>query len=178
MLIAPLTIDECAQAAHFHQTTFYRGWTEKEFQDLLKDPLVCGFKAQEKKSFSKLSTTSQNYHAEFVLASQGAPKQVRDNNMCGYILCRIVKNEAEILTLVIAQPFQRKGIGSLLLQYLYEHLKAKGVSKLFLEVAEDDKGAQSFYVTNGFALLGQRPKYYKRPGNQFVDALNFVKVIE
>src|SRR4029079_2068858 len=97
--------------------------------------------------------------------------------LCGYILWREIEGEAEILTLVIAPFFQRRGLGNLLLAALFEQLIKKGMTKLFLEVAEDNKSAQSFYIKNGFSLLGIRPNYYKMSENKFVNALNFVKNI-
>jgi len=148
MYVTSLTLNNCAQATQLHRACFYKGWTEKDFQDFLRDPLVFGLKIQKEDTF------------------------------CGYILWREIDHEAEILTLVIAPPFQRKGLGNHLLKALLTYLKEKKISKLFLEVAEDNKAAQSFYLRNGFTLLGTRPKYYKRPENKFVDALNFVRVIE
>src|SRR5437016_5284679 len=135
MYITSLTLKDCAEAAQLHQTAFYRGWTEKDFQEFLNDRLVCSYKIQ------------------------------KDGTLCGYILWREIDDEAEILTLVIAPSFQRRGLGNLLLKALFKHLKEIRIFKIFLEVAEDNTAAQSFYIRNGFILLGTRPKYYKRPAN-------------
>lgn len=148
MCLTSLTRKDCAHAAPLHQAVFYRGWTEKDFQDFLKDPCTFGLKIQN------------------------------NGNLCGYILWREIDGEAELLTLVVSPPFQRRGLGNRLLSTLFEHLKTKGISKLFLEVAEDNSIAQSFYIKNGFILLGKRPQYYSRKGNTFVDGLNFFKTIE
>jgi ribosomal-protein-alanine N-acetyltransferase len=142
-----LNLKNCAQAACLHQSAFYKGWTEKDFQDFLQEPLVFGLKIQ------------------------------KDNTLCGYILWREVGHEAEILTLVIAPPFQRMGLGTHLFSALFNQLKAKEIEKLFLEVAEDNQSAQSFYKKQGFTFLSTRPNYYQRPENRFVSGLNFFKII-
>jgi len=146
--ITPLTSEDCAQAATLHQAAFFKGWTENDFQDFLKAPLVFGL---------KIEGTSHFY---------------------GFILWRKVDTEAEILTLVIAGSFQRRGMGRHLLDAMFKNLKEKGVSKLFLEVAVDNKNAQSFYIMKGFTFLGTRPNYYERPENKVVDALIFCKEIK
>lgn len=148
MHVSPLTLKDCPQVARLHQKTFYRGWNEKDFESFLKDRLVFGFKIE------------------------------KDEIFCGYILWREIDIEAEILTLVISVPFQRMGMGNVLLNGVFECLKAHGISKLFLEVAEDNEGAKTFYIKNGFILLGIRPNYYIRTKNKRVNALNFLKVIE
>lgn len=139
---------DCIQTASLHQASFYKGWEKKDFQAFLKDPFTFGLKIKEEKNF------------------------------CGYVLWREIAPEAEILALVISPLFQRQGMGNLLLTTLFERLREKGISKLFLEVAEDNKSAQSFYRKNGFALLGKRENYYLRPNNKLVNALNFVKILE
>lgn len=148
MHITPLSLKDCHQVAHLHQATFYRGWNKKDFEAFVKDLFVFGFKIEKEGIF------------------------------CGYILWREVEGEAEILTLGIAPPFKRMGMGNMLLNALTERLKAQGISKLFLEVAEDNQEAKDFYMKNGFTSLGKRPNYYLRPGNKLVNALSFLKIIE
>ena len=47
---------------------------------------------------------------------------------------------------------------------------------MFLEVAEDNVGAISFYEKTGFEITGWRTGYYQRPIEK-VDALVFVREI-
>jgi ribosomal-protein-alanine N-acetyltransferase len=145
MHILPLTLEDCRDAASLHQEAFFKGWTEKDFQAFLLDPLTHGLKIEEGKK------------------------------ICAYMLWREMGPEAEILTLVVDPSHQQKGIGSLLLKALFNLLINKGITELFLEVAEDNHQAQSFYVKHGFVLLSKRPHYYARPENTFIPALNFFK---
>jgi len=201
--VIPLTLKDCAFAARLHQAAFYKGWTEEDFQEFLKDPLVFGLKIQypspapsghplpqgERGFFTlqRMGYLSQKWYRQYgkdpsPLVGEGAPKgRVRGNKKTKYlsfILWREVAGEAEILTLVVDPSFQRKGLGQLLLNDLFEQLKEKGISKLFLEVAEDNESAKSFYIKNGFQVIGKRPNYYERPGHTFVDGLNLLKNIE
>lgn len=138
-----MILEDCQEAAHLHQDAFYKGWKAQAFQELLQNPLTFGLKIEE------------------------------NHRLCGYIVWREVEDEAEILTLVVTPSSQRQGRGTLLLSALFQRLIKKGIQKLFLEVAEDNYPAQSFYLKQGFILLNQRPHYYPREGGQSVAALNF-----
>jgi ribosomal-protein-alanine N-acetyltransferase len=45
------------------------------------------------------------------------------------------------------------------------------VKRLFLEVAADNAAALRLYKGLGFAAVGRRKAYYRRPGGQPVDAV-------
>ena len=145
MPITPLIQDDCSKAALLHQQAFYKGWTEKDFKDFIDDPLIYGLKIKK----------------EDVLTS--------------IILWREVGDEAEILTLIVNPTYQKQGQAGLLLKTLMIQLVHKNISKVFLEVAEDNEVAHYFYKKYGFYLLNKRPQYYKREGNKCATALNLMK---
>jgi ribosomal-protein-alanine N-acetyltransferase len=147
MRITPFTLEDCSQAAQLHQTAFYTGWSQKDFENFVRDPLIFGLKI------------------------------MIDNTLCAYIIWREVDQEAEIFTLVVASPLQRMGLGSQLLNHFLDQLLTRGIKKLFLEVAADNRNAQSFYLRHGFTEGGRRPNYYKREGDVLVEAFVFVKII-
>jgi ribosomal-protein-alanine N-acetyltransferase len=147
MPLSPLTINDCKNAAQLHQEVFPRGWTEDTFREFLQSPHTFGLKSEEK------------------------------NVLLGYILWREIEDEAEVLTLVVKPSAQKKGVGSLLIKNLLAHLKEKNIAKLFLEVAEDNEKAISFYHKHGFTFLSKRPNYYPREVKVSVSALNFYKKI-
>ena len=80
----------------------------------------------------------------------------------GFILCRAVLDEAEILTLAVLPEARRAGLGSGLLGAALAMAAATGVSTMFLEVAEDNPGALALYGAAGFGAVGRRPGYYRR----------------
>lgn len=144
----PLTLDDCACASQLHKNAFFSGWSEKDFQELLENPLTHGLKVEEN-------------HEPF-----------------GYLLWREVADEAEILTLVIDPPYQRHGYATQLLETVCNTLIKKKIYKLFIEVAEDNIEAQSFYKAHGFTYLTTRPNYYLREDGRYNPALIFLKTLD
>lgn len=76
----------------------------------------------------------------------------------GFLLLRIILDEAEIITIGVAAP--RQGIATALLGQGITAARAQGVAKLHLEVAEDNAPARALYAAFGFVQTGRRPAYY------------------
>lgn len=76
----------------------------------------------------------------------------------GFLLIRIVLDEAEILTIGSIAP--RQGIATALLRQGLAQGAALGVKIIHLEVAEDNAPARALYAGLGFALTGRRKSYY------------------
>ncbi len=88
----------------------------------------------------------------------------------GFAMLQQAANEAEILTLCAAPAARRQGIADALLNQILVHARAAHISKIFLEVAEDNTPAQKLYEKHGFKMTGKRPRYYQRDTGA-VDAL-------
>lgn len=80
----------------------------------------------------------------------------------GFILCRRVADEAEILTLCVETFFRRQGRGGELLEAALGETARRQLTKLHLEVAEDNTVAIAFYKKHGFRPSGRREGYYRR----------------
>ena len=78
----------------------------------------------------------------------------------GFIVYRIVMDEAEIITIGVNPEFRRTGIASAMIGIIEKTIKNQGVKKLFLEVASNNIPAQKLYEICGFKTVGLRPKYY------------------
>lgn len=89
----------------------------------------------------------------------------------GFALGRVAADEAEILSIGVSKPFQRRGIGRRLTQGLLRAVKSSGARRLFLEVAEDNGSACQLYNVQGFKEVGRRPGYYKRKMGAAVDGM-------
>lgn len=89
----------------------------------------------------------------------------------GFILFRVVADEAEILTLAVRPQARGRGQGAELTRNAAVVAAAAGAQRLFLEVAEDNVAARALYRRVGFEAVGRRPRYYARPGASPVDAL-------
>lgn len=69
-------------------------------------------------------------------------------------------DEAEILDVVVAPAWRRRGIGARLVNSLLVRLWARGLRTATLEVREGNAAALALYRRLGFAVAGRRPGYY------------------
>lgn len=89
----------------------------------------------------------------------------------GFILVRIVADEAEILTLAVRPAARRSGLGGRLVLAAAAAAAESGAARMFLEVADDNVAARALYARAGFVEAGRRPGYYARPDGSRRDAL-------
>jgi len=94
-----------------------------------------------------------------------------DVGMQGFILARVISDEAEILTLAVHPDFRRRGLAGMLTQAAANFAESLGAQSLFLEVAEDNPAAIALYAGAGFTQVGRRRGYYARTGAAPIDAL-------
>ncbi len=71
-----------------------------------------------------------------------------------------IKNEAHLVTLAVNPSFQRKGLGSRLLEYLLKEIQKQSLDTITLEVRSSNLIAQKFYKKFGFKKVALRSKYY------------------
>ena len=89
----------------------------------------------------------------------------------GFLLGRVVADEAEILTLAVDPAARRQGIAHDLLKGFKAHSIAQSATVAFLEVAADNAPAIALYLSSGFEQAGRRRGYYRRPDGSVLDAL-------
>ena len=87
-----------------------------------------------------------------VLGEAEAPK--------GFILCRAVAGEAEILTVAVDPAARRRGWGAALVEMAAGIAREAGALEMFLEVAADNLAAIKLYEVTGFNRVGLRKGYY------------------
>ena len=139
------------RASHLHHDAFEplgeRGWTRQDIAGLLASPGVAGFLLTE---------------------------EISD---IGMAICRVVADEAELLTVAVDPAHRRRGAARLLLGAVVDRVRGDGARTLFLEVGADNPGARALYESLGFRIAGRRAGYYARRGRPAVDAfimrLNF-----
>lgn len=90
----------------------------------------------------------------------------------GFALSRLVLDEAELLSVVVAPELRRRGCGRSLLEMHFQQLAHAGARRLFLEVEEGNAPALALYRLLGFRQIGRRRGYYGREGTA-ADALTF-----
>lgn len=101
-----------------------------------------------------------------LLAMPGAfAQQIPD---IGFVLARVVADEAEILTLAVVPEARRQGHGAVLLAAAMAGAAARGARAMFLEVADSNEAARALYARAGFAPVGRRRRYYPDGGDALV----------
>lgn len=89
----------------------------------------------------------------------------------GFVLGRVVLDEAELLTIAVAPQARRQGIGAALLAAFEARARAAGAARAFLEVAADNPAATALYTGAGWQPCGRRKGYYRDGPGRPVDAL-------
>lgn len=92
----------------------------------------------------------------------------------GFILIRVVVDEAEILTLAVRPSSRRAGLGRRLVEAAVVRAAALGAERMFLEVAEGNAAARALYARCGFVEMGRRRGYYSHTDGRREDALTLV----
>jgi ribosomal-protein-alanine N-acetyltransferase len=93
-----------------------------------------------------------------VLGEAGEPAEAK-----GFILCRSIAGEAEILTIAVDPAARRRGWGAALVEVAAGVAAETGAEALFLEVAVDNAAAIALYQSTRFAKVGLRKGYYPHP---------------
>lgn len=89
----------------------------------------------------------------------------------GFVLGRVVLDEAELLTIAVDPAHRRQGRGAALLEAFHAQALALGAGHAFLEVAADNPAAQALYLQGGWVTAGKRRGYYRSTDGQPVDAI-------
>jgi ribosomal-protein-alanine N-acetyltransferase len=92
------------------------------------------------------------------------------NGIAGFSLARAIADEAELLLLAVSAEAQGRGLGTMLLARFCALAKARGASRLHLEVREGNH-AVNLYNRAGFGVIGRRRNYYSGPDGRTYDAL-------
>ncbi|KLK93900.1 GCN5 family acetyltransferase [Microvirga vignae] len=141
--IDPLGSDAASRMAAIHGASFARPWSTLEFERLLAERGVVGDG----------------------LFLRSAPKPI------GFVLSRLVLDEAEILTVAIAPEARGKGLSIPLLERHLDELSRRGVRMVHLEVEEGNDPAIALYRRFDFKETGRREGYYQKADGSRVAAL-------
>lgn len=95
----------------------------------------------------------------------------------GFVVGRLVADEAEILTLGVCKTWQRRGVGRRLAEAFSRAVRKAEARRLHLEVAATNVAALGLYKRLGFEEIGRRKGYYDRPGTPPDDAINLSLVL-
>lgn len=94
-----------------------------------------------------------------------------------FVLGQVVLDEAEILALATDPAAQRQGEAAHALALFETAVRARGVTRVLLEVAAPNAPARAFYEKHGFAQCGLRRAYYAQPQGGRADALLMARAL-
>ena len=89
----------------------------------------------------------------------------------GFLLLRVIEDEAEILSLGVKKRVRRNGIGKYLIEQAKRFSTLHQLKSILLEVAETNRNAVGFYKKQGFLKIGIRKCYYVFSGKNKKNAL-------
>lgn len=124
---------DAAAIAALHGASFQRGWSEQEIEGLLLDRHVITHRA------------------------------LAGGKLAGFIMSRLVEDEAEILSVAVARRQRGRGLARRLLNLNLRRLAGLGARAVFLEVDEHNDPALRLYHRAGFQEVSRRTNYY--PGH-------------
>lgn len=86
-----------------------------------------------------------------------------DGAVAGYVAGFSVGEDGEILNVAVAPDHRGHGLAGQMLDAVLIELASRGVRSAFLEVRESNEAARALYASRGFAEIGRRSGYYRRP---------------
>ena len=95
----------------------------------------------------------------------------------GFLIGRVVLDEAELLTIAVDPGHRRAGVGAALLAQFHRDSADLGAVRAFLEVNAQNFGAIALYENAGYVQSGKRPGYYRTPEGMRDDALIFTRAL-
>ena len=89
----------------------------------------------------------------------------------GFLLLRVIEDEAEILSIGVKKRVRRSGIGEYLIEQAKRFSTLHQLKSILLEVAETNRNAVGFYKKQGFLKIGIRNNYYVFSGKNKKNAI-------
>lgn len=128
--------------AELHGQCFAKGWGHLEFESFFERAGV----------FAAIA-----YH--------------REKKPVGFVLCWLVDQQCDLLSMGVLADFRRDGIGQMLLDYATENARSLGAGHMALEVNINNKAARELYEAQGYAQYHIRKDYYSNADGSRADAI-------
>ena len=135
------TSRDAQRLSQLHRASFHRGWGVNEFEAMLAERNTLAHRLMQSRS------------------------------VIGFVISRIVADEAEILSVAVEPARRGRGHSRQLLAIHLGHLAGRGVRRVFLEVEENNQPAVRLYERAGFATVGRREQYYASESGAKLNAL-------
>ena len=117
----------------------------------------------ERRSFPTDAWSEETMSAELASAHSHYLVDEDGGRVVGYGGLRALPGaaDADIQTIALDETVRGRGRGRALLRELIAEAVVRRARELFLEVRADNPVAEGLYLSEGFAEIGRRPKYYQ-----------------
>jgi len=137
--VSPLTVEDIPALEKLEEEIHLSFWGKENYRRFLEDfPEYFGSRAA-------------------IVTNSGSSK------LLGFYLARSLFENLEILKVGVLAEYQRRGIGTLLMESAYAEGIKRGCRRCFLEVRKSNFVAMEFYHRHKFRVAGSRLGYYSDP---------------
>tara|TARA_B100000614_G_scaffold246495_1_gene252596 strand:+ start:37 stop:513 length:477 start_codon:yes stop_codon:yes gene_type:complete len=126
------------------------------------------FLIEEKNTFSEflnIGWSHENIKNHFEKENNFSIGYLYQNKLFGVLIGEIIPTnesfELEVYIILVSKGLKRKKIGTNLIRYIESNRQLLDISKIYLEVAENNLSAIKFYEKNNFVFSKFRHNYYK-----------------
>ena len=139
--VEPANLRDAPRLSQLHRASFHRGWGTEEFEQILIERNALAHRLR------------------------------LGGSTIGFIISRTAADEAEILSVAVAQKHRGRGFSRDLLRTHLGHLAGHGLKTVILEVEENNRPARALYGRAGFRVVGRRERYYKDASGEQLNAV-------
>ena len=130
------------------------------------------------KNFLEIGWNSKNIESHFKKNNNLSLGYFYKDILCGILIGEKISNqtnfELEIHIMYVSKKYRRIQFGTRLLNYIEKNRNLLNISKIYLEVSEDNPEGLRFYEKNNFVFFKIRHNYYNNK-NHLLNALCYFK---
>ena len=140
--IHPVGRGHARALAELHKGCFPKGWSYLEFESFFERAGVFAAIAYNRKQVA-----------------------------VGFVLCWLIEDQCDLLSMGVLEEYRRDGVGQMLLDFAMDNAKSLGGKFMVLEVNINNTAAQTLYEAQGFEKFSTRKGYYTNLDGSLADAV-------
>lgn len=146
--VHPVSHGHARALSEIHKSCFPKGWGHLEFESFFERAGVFAAIAYDKKQ-----------------------KPV------GFVLCWLIEDQCDLLSMGVLPDNRRDGVGQLLLDFALSNARSLNANYMMLEVNVNNAAAQTLYEAQGFEKFSIRKGYYTNADGTKADAVCMRKAL-
>jgi ribosomal-protein-alanine N-acetyltransferase len=115
----------------------------------------------ESEVFEAEAWSARTVEAELLRPDRVALVATGADAILGYLVFMVAGDMADLNRIAVVSGSRRRGVAAALLEAGLEQLRARGVSRVLLEVSETNEAAIRLYTRAGFREVARRRRYYR-----------------